>query len=202
MFAKKGTKSTNGQLFEDITNRDINKNMNISTQEEIMNDGLDREGLAFSKSMVVASLLIYFAIVFIVLYMAIDIVNRISLGMIENAGSLSGLSALSAAIGAIATGSTILPVTICVNYYKKTQVGHTAKVEASLYKTILGLQLGYNKSMMKYQSDLKLTDSEVNKIENQSKAKIMSDGIFNDASAAVKNSMNDATALAKKETGA
>lgn len=172
------------------------------SRQSLVEDGKDQEGLFFSKTMVIASLILYGFIVACVLGITLYVVKSVVSGSIENAAALSGLSPLSAAIGAIATGATVLPVTICVNYYKKTTLGHTAKVEAELYRSVLGYQFNYNKAMMKQQHDLKLTDAEVSKIESQSKAKVISDSVFNDASSTVKNYMNDATQMPKKETGA
>jgi len=189
-------------LFQDVTKQAAKEVKQVKKENSFTYDGIDKEGLAFSKGMVITSLFCYFFIVIVIIFFAYQLVCSTPADGQMASGSIQGLSSLSAALGAIATGATILPCTVCVSYYKKTQLPHAAKVEADLYKSVLSLQLSYNKEMMKAQAQYKLTDAEVNKIENQSKAKTISDGVFNDANTVVKNHMNDLTALAKKETGA
>ncbi|MEA5073109.1 MAG: hypothetical protein VB030_02945 [Eubacterium aggregans] len=143
-----------------------------------------REGLLFSKMLVVIS----FGFFFWVIWTLINLPE----------GTMA--SGMGTVYTAMITASGAMCVTSVVWYLKKTHVGYTAKVQKEQWQSALKYRLIYNQKMMKYQHDFKLTDSEVAKIENQSKMQAIEEGAFRAASDTVSSAMSEGSATIKKET--
>lgn len=74
-----------------------------SYQEDIVADKKDPEGLFFSKAMVLGALTFFGFVVLVILFLAIQSLDAITAGQLENSNSLSGLSWLSGCLGIVCT---------------------------------------------------------------------------------------------------
>ena len=148
------------------------------------NTRLDKEGLAFSKGIVLLSLLLFIIVLIIV-------INQ------EPDQNMSYMATVYTAALAAAGG---MAITAIVWYLKKTHVSYTTRVQAGLYKQVLGWELLYKKDLMALQHELKLTDAEMSKIENsEMSAKSILNGAFSDVNSNIKSSVAEGTATVKKE---
>ncbi|SDX42597.1 hypothetical protein [Eubacterium barkeri] len=144
-----------------------------------------REGLLFSKALVVISFGFFLWVIWTLL--SIPLESTIT-------GSVVTMYAT------MITASGAMCVTSMVWYLKKTHLSYTSKVQADCYKLITWYDYCYSKAMMQLKHDLKLTDVEVASVTNNARSKTLANGGFNAINDTLKTAMSEGTASIKKET--
>jgi len=185
LFAEMPQNTAKKQVAQQNVTTTANDHFKESLKKDLVSDGKDKEGLFFSKAIVIVSLIMFILVLLKVFTMETP----------DN-GYLATVY-----VGAI-TGSSALAVTTVVWYLKKTHTAYVAKVETQLYKDTIGIQYTYTVGLMQKQRDFNLTDQQMNKIENAISAKNVSNSVFSEAQANIKTSKSEGTATIKKETGA
>ena len=168
-------------------------------KDSLVHDGIDREGLAFSKGIVLCSLIFYFIIVFVTLYMIGNVIEiqRTADSSMSYLGT--SLSWASGALAACITSSVALPVTAVVWYLKKTHLSYSTKVQGDVAERVSEVYMDEQEEAYRIRDRHKLTDVDVDKILAQSPTKRLVDSLFTDVTSTAKTGVSEGTAAIKKE---
>ena len=168
--------------------------------KSLVYDGIDKEGLAFSKGIVLCSLIFYFIIVFVTLYMISDVIEIQRSAETATLTYLgTSLSWASGALAACITSSVALPVTAVVWYLKKTHLSYATKVQGDVGERMARVELGYNHGLLELKKNYSLSDDETDRMASTSQIKRLKDNLFTDVTSTAKTGVSEGASTIKKE---